>query len=978
MSGRRLVLLGLLILWELAASGLALAATPSFERRIWTRADGAPQLAYGIAQDADGVLWFATVTGLYSFDGAHFTRQESVYGHHLRSNNLISVIATHDGIAVGYQFGGVSVFTRAGARHYTAADGLPAGSVGALAEDADRTLYAGASTGLARLDAKQGKWTRMAGLHAPQSFILSALFDGGGTMWVASNANLYAMPKGSGGFRHVASLTQHASPSIIRGKLVAHTGKGGLTRFSPAAVPEPWRNTVGFDRNHTLFAGPDATVWAWLPGGTRLLQTGADGALHAGRPFDGGNLQGRMVVRTLVDREDNLWITTLDGVERYRLRRLHELPLPSAALGFLVAPGLAGDILVASGSEGHVWQSHVGGMKQLPGLGGMTASYRENAGSVWLGGPAGLFHMTPAGTKVWPLPPLISPGFQVQGIVTDKAGKLWVAIVRHGLFEFSNGTWSRRPVNIGGGDETPICMLAGPSGRTYLGFTGGRVGELTSGGVRLIATDLAGAVGNILSLLEHDGRLLVGGDRGVVWLRDGANHALRPEHHPAFLGISGMGVDRQGDLWLHGPDGLFHVAAGELARFWADPAHRLPWEVFDFEDGLRGQVAQIRPLPSLRVAADGKIYYATASQVGWIDPAAIRRNPRPPTVLVQSLRAGGHKLEAAQGLTLPAGTKGVDIRFAATALSIPERVRFRYRLLGVDQEWQEPQFERAARYTNLGPGDYHFQVVAANEDGVWNNAGAALVFRIAPTLWQTVWFRGAAGIVLASLVFMLYRRRIAAVARRSAEKTAARIEERERIARNLHDNLLQGVHGLILNCHAVLMRMPKGTPEEKSLAAILTRADLVVEETRDEVMNLRQEAVQPALALRLRHAVEGLGPHVKNRMEIAFSGCVELLNEEAADEVFYVLKEAIVNSARHSGARHIIVSLRASAAGVVGAVADDGCGIPAGIAQGGRAGHWGLVGMRERIARLGGTLQVEGGDGGGCAVSFSLPASAIY
>jgi signal transduction histidine kinase/ligand-binding sensor domain-containing protein len=978
MSVRRFFLLGLVILWELATLGHALAASPSFERRIWTRADGAPQSAYGIAQDADGILWFATVTGLYSFDGAHFTRQESVYGHRLQSNNTVAVVATRDGIAVGYQFGGVSVFTRAGARHYSTADGLPAGVVGVLAMDVAGVLHAGGSTGLATLDPQRGRWTAIPDAQALQGFILSALFDGGGTLWVVSNSKLFAMPKGSARFRHVAALAYDAVPSIVRGRLVVYTGRHRLTQFSADAVPETWRNDVGYRPDNMLFEGPDSTVWAWLNGGTTLLRTSAEGVLRVAQAFEGGSLQGRMVSRTLVDREDNLWVATLDGVERYRLRRLHELPLPATMLGFQATPGLGDDMLVASGNEGPVWQFTAGNMKPLSGIKAITSMHRESARSVWLGGTSGLYHVTPAGMRYWPLPPHITRDFMVQGMATDKAGNLWVAIVRHGLFQFSDGTWKKLPMQLPGGDDTPVCMLTAASGRTYLGFTGGRLGELTAGGVRLVATDLGASVGNILSLLEHDGKLLVGGDRGVVWLHDGGHRQLRPEHIPAFLGISGMGIDRQGDLWLHGPDGLFHIEGRELGRFWADPARRLPWEVFNAEDGLRGQVAQIRPLPSLSVAGDGKVYFATGSQVGWIDPAAIRRNARAPTVLVQSLRTAGGSLDAVPGMTLAAGTTGVELRFAATALSIPERVRFRYRLLGVDQAWQEPLLERAARYTNLGPGDYRFQVVAANEDGVWNDTGARLDFHIAPMFWQTLWFRGAVGIALASLLFMLYRWRIAGAARRAAEKTAARTEERERIARNLHDNLLQGVHGLILGCHAVLMRMPKGTPEATSLEAVLARADLVVEETRDEVMNLRQEMGQAALASRLAHAIEGLEPHTRDRVELALSGCVALLKDDVADAVFYVLQEAVVNSARHSGAQRIAVSLHASATGVAGAVVDDGCGIDAMVAQAGRAGHWGLVGMRERIARLGGMLRIERTDEGGCTVSFSIPASAAF
>jgi signal transduction histidine kinase/ligand-binding sensor domain-containing protein len=978
MSCRCFTLPGLLIMWVLLSLSTAMAAPPSFERRAWTRADNAPQTAYGIAQDADGVLWFATATGLYQYDGAHFTRQEAVHGHRLRSNNVIAVAATADGLAVGYQFGGASVLTRAAARHYTTADGLPAGSLGALAVDAEGTLYAGASTGVARLH--QGKWTALPGLAAPQGFVLSMLFDGAGTLWLVSNSTLYAMPQGQARLQRIAALSFDALPSIVHGRLVTYTERGGLTQFSPLGVPSVLSNSVAYKSGHILFEGPQATVWAWLDGGTTLLDRGAGGVLHAAQTFDGGGLPGRMVSRTLVDREENLWVTTLDGVERYRRRRLHELPLPATAQGFLAAAGPGSDILVGSSDGGPVWQVSGGEPVELPGLRGVTVIHRQNAGSAWLGGKTGLYHLTPAGTRQWPLPPGVTRDFGVQAIVTDRAGKLWVAIARHGLFRFENGSWSRLATAIPGGDDTPVCMLTTASGRTWVGYTGGRLGELTAAGVRLIGASLAGQVGNILSLVEQDGRLLVGGERGVAWLHGDTVQILQPEHMAAFLSISGMGVDRQGDLWLHGPDGLFHVGADQLQRLRDEPARPVQWEVFNYEDGLRGQVAQVRSLPSLTVAADGKVYYATGSQVGWIDPANIRRNARAPTVLVQSLRTGSRTFDAAHGMTLAAGTTSVEIRFAATALSIPERVRVRYRLLGVEQEWQEPQLERAARYTNLGPGSYRFQVTAANEDGIWNDAGAVLEFSVAPTLWQSWWFRAAMVIAGAAALFLLYRWRIVSAARRSAEKMAARTDERERIARNLHDNLLQGVHGLILTCHAVLMRMPKGTPEEKSLGAALARADQMVEDTRDEVMNLRRETARPALVTRLDDAIASLGAAAAGKVAFSFSGCVELLEDDVAGEIFFVLQEAIVNSVRHAGARCILVALQASAAGVVGSVADDGCGMPAGVMAQGRAGHWGLPGMRERIERLGGALRIDAGiaDGTGCTVSFNVPASVAY
>ncbi|WP_181259358.1 sensor histidine kinase [Pseudoduganella armeniaca] len=980
MSSWRNALLLIMLAWEALVPRLAGAQdVPSFERRVWGRAEGAPQSAYGIAQDGDGLLWFATAAGLYRYDGARFTREDAVYGQPLQSSNVIAVVSTRAGIAVGYQFGGVSLFTHAGVRHYTGRDGLPAGSVGTLVVDRSGQLYAGTSTGLARLAPDGARWQVLPPIAATRPLFSWMGFDAGGTLWAVADTALYALPAGATRFRRIAGLRYDALPAIVRGSVVAYADGARLLRYSPTGVATPVRQALGIESEHILFEGPHATLWGWLKGGTTLLRAAADGTLHAARQFEGGDLPGRMVTRTLVDREDNLWVATLEGVERYRMHRLRTLALLPTAIEMHVGRGLGDDILVASGNNGPAWRATPDGLAALPGIVGVSASHRQGADSLWLGGTSGIYHVTPAGTAHWPLPPYITKSFGVQQIVTDRTGNVWIAIPRHGLFRFDAGSWTKLAPPPGPGDETPICMLAGASGRTWLGYTGGRVAELTPAGPRFVATGLAASMGNILSLLEHDGKLLIGGERGVAWLRaDGVVRPLQPQHAPAFMGVSGMGIDRLGGLWLHGLDGLQHIAPADLRAFWAGATRALPWEVFDFEEGLRGQVMQIRPLPSLLVAADGKVYYATTSQVGWIDPAAVRRNVRPPTVLIEAVRVRGHAVPAVPGMVLPAGTTGIDIPFAATALSIPQRVRFRYRLAGVDAEWQVPQGERAARYTNLGPGDYRFEVTAANEDGVWNATGAELSFRIAPLAWQTYWFRAGAVVLLVLAGVALYRWRMAAVGRRAAEHAATRLAERERIARNLHDNLLQGVQGLILSCHAVLMRLPAGTPEQRALNDAMARADQMIGETRDEVMDLRQASSQHQLRARLARTVERFGGRLRDGVDVELRGDLDRLRLDVANEIAYVLQEAVANGAQHAGAARIRVVVEESSAGVTATVTDDGCGIPLDIASDGKPGHWGLAGMRERMARLGGTVAIEGRAGRGTTVTLTVPAQSAY
>lgn len=970
---RRLILLGMLMMWQLILTGGVFAATATFERRVWGRADGAPQAAYGFAQDVDGILWFPTVTGLYNFDGVHFNQVSSVYGHPLLSNNTIGVVAIGNAIAVSYQYGEVSVFARDAVRHYSSKDGLPPGAVN-LTVDKTGGLYAATrTTGLAKLNANTGKWIGILDAEMQKRSIRWVEFDDAGTMWLATDAGLYAQRNAELSFRHVSAIRRDSYPSIIQGKLVAITGEGRLTQFSLDMPPVVFHIAADSGLKDSPFEGPDGTWWAWLNGGTTYLRA-VNGVLQATQVFEGSNKLGNMVMRFLRDRENNLWVTTPEGIERYRLHRLHTLQFPSAALDLHIGRGLAEDMLVTSRDEAPVHRLVDGRFAPLPGLNGFSILYRQNADNVWLGGSAGLIRLTPSGISRWPLPDEIAAKLGVQGIVADKNGAILVSVLRDGLYRFLGGSWTKMVLRGANSNDIPICMLTGASGRTYLGYTQGRLAELTAGGISMVTTKLTESVGNILTMVEHEGTLLIGGERGVVWLRDGTAQSLQPQRMDAFLGVSGMATTTDGTLWMHGTGGLFRVPARDLTSVISGQSNKVDWEIFNFEDGLRGQVSQSRPLPSLSLGNDGNIYYATTSQIGWIDPTAIRRNPRAPTVLVTSIRTGQGSIAAKSGMIIAAGTTSLEIHFAATALSIPERVRFRYRLVGIDKDWQQPGLERAARYTNLSPGTYRFQVAAANEDGVWNNNGASLEFDIAPTIWQTYWFRAIAIALLLSLGLVLYRWRIATAARRSAEKTATRIEERERIARNLHDNLLQGVQALIMSCHAILMRMPAGTPEEKKLNAALDRADQMIEETRDEVMGLRGESTYLRLTERLQQSIAALEPVAGASVKLTLTGCIDQLDGRVAAEIFYVLQEAIANGIRHAGAGQILVAVDASEAGLHGSVIDDGCGMAPDIVDKGRAGHWGLTGMRERVSRLGGALTIDSQAGAGTSVVFSVPA----
>jgi signal transduction histidine kinase len=601
---------------------------------------------------------------------------------------------------------------------------------------------------------------------------------------------------------------------------------------------------------------------------------------------------------------------------------------------------------------------------------------------VWVGTSDALWEFNGELQQRWDLPPGLNKGSEIQALALERAGRLLVSITRSGLWTFERGQW-RQDQRLHGPDEAiPTTMLTDRAGTTWIGLTRNRLVQLTEGAARWLPESAGLQVGNVLTLAEVDGKLLAGGDLGAAWLDHGSAHPIRLHQVENLQRITGMVQDLQGSLWMHSNDGLHRIGADALARFWNDPAQPLEAELFNFEDGVNGNAVPVRPLPSLGLAHNGRLYYATAIECGWIDPAAIPRNPRAPDVLLQTLRTAEREYTPQDALLLPQQTSTIELAFTATAQSIPERVRLKFRLDGVDKDWREAGPERRAQYTNLAPGDYRFHVIAANEDGVWNKEGAQFSFRIAPAFWQTGWFRFACALAALVAAVLLYRWRIKAIERRAEHHAAlrldARLQERSRIARSLHDNLLQAVQALLLRFHLVEQKLERQPELQKMVASALDYAESLVASTRDEVMELRRPQDADELFAALRHAAAQAAPGAEQRLSFTVAGQPRYLRPDTCAELSSALREAVLNSVTHSGARQIAVRLTFEDEALLAEASDDGVGLDAAIARHGKDGHWGITGMRERIVRLGGQVEISTGPQGGATVRLSIPAQQAY
>jgi signal transduction histidine kinase len=344
------------------------------------------------------------------------------------------------------------------------------------------------------------------------------------------------------------------------------------------------------------------------------------------------------------------------------------------------------------------------------------------------------------------------------------------------------------------------------------------------------------------------------------------------------------------------------------------------------------------------------------------------------------LASGGERYpNRDEPLHLPVHTTDLAIEYGAGSLTVPERVRFRYKLEGSDREWQDVGTRREALYTNLRPGRYTFRVTASNNDGVWNDTGASIDFTIAPAFYQTRWFYALCALACAAVLAALYRMRMHQVASQVRSRLEARLAERERIARELHDTLLQGIQGLIWRFQAATDRIPPGDPARHLMEQSLDRADELLGESRDKVKNLRPAAIDAKdLAEALAAEAEQLALEHPAEFRVSVQGASRELHPIVREEGFLIGREALSNAFRHARAGRVEAEVSYGNTAFHVRIRDDGDGISAAVLDAGRPGHFGLIGMRERAQKLGAQLDVWSKPGAGTEIDLRVPARVAY
>ncbi|HWC20584.1 MAG TPA: histidine kinase, partial [Terriglobales bacterium] len=584
------------------------------------------------------------------------------------------------------------------------------------------------------------------------------------------------------------------------------------------------------------------------------------------------------------------------------------------------------------------------------------------------------------------------PGGNVNSITEVLPGHLWVPHQDAGLFHLFRGKVVQQIPWAGlGHRDSATALIADPSQRgLWLGFREGGVAYFEDGGIRAYYSHGNGLGEGIVNDLRFGprGALWVATHGGLSRIKNGQVANLTSKNGLPCDSVLWTMEDDDHAFWLLMPCGLVRLTKSELDAWVADPNKILSATVFDRSDGVRSRSASGGYRPIVTKSPDGRIWFTVWDGVSVVDPHNLPINNILPPVHIEQITADhrpyGFTANANGKVGLPPRIRDLQIDYTALSLVAPEKVLFRYKLEGWDRDWQDAGTRRQAFYSNLPPRRYRFRVIACNNSGIWNEAGTFLDFSVVPAYYQTFWFRSLCVIAFLGLIATLYELRLRQVARQFNIRFEERTNERTRVARDLHDTLLQSFQGVLLKFHAITYLLPH-RPEEaqQNLEAVIEQAREAITEGRDAVHGLRASGVGTS---DLAQTITALGNDLAvqaNQNPTEFGVQVEGSSRDLApllcDEVYRVTAEALRNAFKHANASRIEVEIRYDWRQFRVRVRDNGKGIESNIVGGdGRAGHFGLPGMHERAKLAGGKLSVWSEVDSGTEVELTIPAAIAY
>jgi signal transduction histidine kinase len=461
---------------------------------------------------------------------------------------------------------------------------------------------------------------------------------------------------------------------------------------------------------------------------------------------------------------------------------------------------------------------------------------------------------------------------------------------------------------------------------------------------------------------------------GGLYLLDGGNlvgFAVRDGLYDDE--IYGIAADAQDRLWMACSRGVFSVNRADLRSFAAGRTRSFVSTPFSPTDALRTIECRSGVQPAAWSMRDGQLWFSTIRGIIVIDPKLLERRSPPPPARLEEVLVNGKSEDAVHIGDLPPGRTNLEFRYTGMSLLSPGRMTFRYRLDGFDRDWVEAESRRQAIYTNLPPGRYQFHVAARNLDGSWGKPADSAAFVLTPHIYQRAWFLPVCIAALLWAAWVAYRQRI----RRMREKIQAVVDERSRIARELHDTLIQGFSGVTMEMQALATRLPPASEQRSAMEEIIRDAGNSLREARRSVAGLRSvHGTDSELAQAIEQAARQLTEATDVRLRLRLQPGPRNLAPDIEYNLLRIAQEAIANAVRHSGAGLIEVALACEGESLQLLVRDNGCGFDARDGNSQSAGHYGLTGMRERARQIGAELHLESSPGAGTTVRVDLATGA--
>jgi ligand-binding sensor domain-containing protein/signal transduction histidine kinase len=965
------------LLAESPATGGSAPAPPDYGLAVWAVEKGQPPGdVFAIAQDTDGYLWLGSPNGLHRFDGARFTPWTAIHPESpLPSGPIHALVGAPDGsLWVGLGGGGGVVrILRGQLTKYNTADGAPPG-VTAMIQDRQGAIWVAARRGVFRF--AHDRWTLMTeadGFNGGETF--SVFEDRSGRLWAGTAAGVYRRTKDrfelvDAASNNVQSLTEDAAGDIwvsdsieIVKKLSTHTSpRHGREIRLPAGA---WRLMLD-SRNQ---------IWAAAFGGGLLRVSNPLAPSPTIERFEYEHRLPGSPRSLYEDREGNIWVGMRGG-----LIRLSARSFSSVALEGLNNDGVH---TAAVGRDGSVWVATGHGLNRFSGtehqsysVAQTLALHSDANGDLWIAGGQKITRFRNQRFEPVAVPTSIATS-RVMALTTDARRTVWFCTALKGVMSWDGQAVSRfeEQKNIAG--KGCQSIYTDKQGRVWIGLTSGGAAFYENGAFRSFDDKDGLAGGTVLAIIEDQhGAIWLSATGGVSRYENGRITTLTQANAPLTDLVPVLVEDLEGYIWVGVNSGaaMIRFHPGEVDRVAGSPTHQVEYNLYDETDGMQqGSQTWQSGVGGVR-GPDGRLWVATGVGMTLIDPRHLPPTHRPPPPRIEGVIADGRRVAPTRNLSFPSRTSTVRIEFGTVSLSSASKLRYRYMLEGVDDDWVYAGGVRDATYASIPSGDYRFRV-STTANGEWTEA-ARWEFGVAAPFYRTPVFVTTSILGIGLVLTTAWWLRLRAVRNQYALVFA----ERARVSREIHDTLLQSLAAIGVELETIATELdPAQTPARDGLRRLRRQIGHCLREARESILELRHQSMEPrGLVDALRQLAENTTRSKRVHTEFSIAGRARPCSADADRQLLRIAQESVSNAVRHGRATNVHITLAFETDRVVLTVTDDGCGFEPGDHEAAPAAgeHLGLLTMRERAARIRGQLAIVSRPGHGTTIETSAPVGA--